>query len=161
MPNRKRQPGHTAALRSGPAPAPGPSALADQLHSAAIHLLRRVRREDARTGVGPAQLSALSVLVFAGPMTLKRLAAAEQVKPPTMSRTIAALERSGLARRRPDPGDRRSVLLRASARGTALLQRGRRRRIAVLAKPLRKTSPADRRLLARAADLMESLARSA
>jgi DNA-binding MarR family transcriptional regulator len=64
-------------------------AAADRLHSAAIHLLRRVRQQDTASGVGPAQLSALSVLVFAGPKTLGDLAAAEQVKPPTMSRVVA------------------------------------------------------------------------
>src|SRR5271169_3195797 len=72
-------------------------AAADCLHSAAIHLLRRVRKQDSASGVGPAQLSALSVLVFAGPKTLGELAAAEQVKPPTMSRIAAGLKRSRLA----------------------------------------------------------------
>ena len=43
--------------------------IADRLHSAAIHLLRRVRQQDTATGEGPARLSALSVLVFGGPMT--------------------------------------------------------------------------------------------
>ncbi len=71
-------------------------AAADRLHSAAIHLLRRVRLQDAAAGVGPAQLSALSVLVFAGPKALGELAAAEQVKPPTMSRVVAGLKRSRL-----------------------------------------------------------------
>src|SRR5215467_3653638 len=71
-------------------------AIADRLHSTAIHLLRRVRKQDVATGEGPARLSALSVLVFGGPKTLKELAAAEQVKPPTMSRIVAGLARSRL-----------------------------------------------------------------
>ena len=74
-------------------PLPDTAAIADRLHSAAIHLLRRVRKQDAATGEGPARLSALSVLVFGGPMTLGQLAAAEQVKPPTMSRIVTGLER--------------------------------------------------------------------
>lgn len=152
MPPRRRQPGNRST--------PAVGTIADRLHSAAVHILRRVRKEDVRTGIGPAQLSALSVLVSASPLALKRLAAAEQVKPPTMSRIVAGLERKGLARRRSDPRDRRSALIRATARGMALLQRGRRRRIAVLAGSLRKLSLADRRLLARAAALMETLARS-
>jgi hypothetical protein len=64
-------------------------AVADRLHSAAIQLLRRVRKLDVATGEGPARLSALSVLVFGGAETLGELAAAEQVKPPTMSRIVA------------------------------------------------------------------------
>ena len=55
---------------------------ADRFHSAAIHALRHVRREDPATGVSAARLSALSVLVFAGPRTLGELAAAEQVAGP-------------------------------------------------------------------------------
>ena len=62
--------------------------VADRLHSAAIHLLRRVRKQDTVLAEAPARLSALSVLVFAGPMTLGQLAAAEQVKPPTMTRIV-------------------------------------------------------------------------
>ena len=73
--------------------------LADRLHSAAIHLLRLVRVQDAATGVAPARLSALSVIVFGGPVSLNDLARAEQVRPPTMSRIVDALEAEGLARR--------------------------------------------------------------
>ena len=43
---------------------------ADKLHSASIHVLRRVAREDSASGLSAARLSALSVLVFGGPRTL-------------------------------------------------------------------------------------------
>src|SRR5687768_18394616 len=69
--------------------------VADALHSAAIHLLRGVRKEDVQTGVGPARLSALSVLVFAGPMRLTDLARIEQVKPPTMTKVRSEERRVG------------------------------------------------------------------
>jgi hypothetical protein len=59
---------------------------ADRLHSAAIHLLRAVRRTDAELGIGPAKLSALPVLVFGGPCSIGALARAETVRLPTMSR---------------------------------------------------------------------------
>ena len=108
-------------------------AVADALHSAAIHLLRGVRKEDERTGVGPARLSALSVLVFAGPLRLTELARIEQVKPPTMTKVVAGLEAAGLVSRRPDAEDARAVRLQATARGTKLLQEGRRRRVERLA----------------------------
>src|ERR1700735_455525 len=90
-------------------------AAADRLHSAAIHLLRRLRKQDAASGVGPAQLSALSVLVFADPKTLGELAAAEQVKPPTMSRVVAGLKRSHLIEITRDPLDARRVNIRCTA----------------------------------------------
>src|SRR3974390_1827395 len=95
-------------------------ALADRLHSAAIHLLRRVRKQDVITGEGPARLSALSVLVFAGPKTLGELAAAEQVKPPTMSRIVAGLKRSALGTITADPHDARVMHIRPTAKGTRL-----------------------------------------
>src|SRR5215831_18257892 len=93
-------------------------ATADALHSAAIHLLRGVRKEDERSGVGPARLSALSVLVFAGPQRLTELARIEQVKPPTMTKVVAGLEAAGLVRRRDDAGDARAVRLEATSKGT-------------------------------------------
>lgn len=110
--------------------------IADRLHSAAIHLLRRVRRQDSASGGGPARLSALSVLVFGGPMTLGQLAAAEQVKPPTMTRIVAGLERSGLARRVADPVDARRIRILATTRGIRLLRQARKRRIEYLARGL-------------------------
>src|SRR3954469_25786992 len=91
--------------------------LADQLHSAAIHLLRGVRRVDAQSGLPPAQLSALSVVVFGGPLSLGALAAAEQVRPPTMTRIVDALEAAALATRRQDPADARAVLIAATRTG--------------------------------------------
>ncbi len=112
--------------------------MADRLHSVAIHLLRRVRKQDAATGEGPARLSALSVLVFGGPMTLGRLAAAEQVTPPTMSRIVTGLERGRLIERVRDSKDARRVQIRATPSGTRLLQKGRRRRIEYLASHLNR-----------------------
>src|SRR6266853_7028069 len=98
-------------------------ALADRLHSAAIHLLRRVRSQDTVTGQGPARLSALSVLVFGGPKTLGELAAAEQVKPPTMTRIVAGLAQSGLIQIAADSRDARRRRIRATSTGTRLLQK--------------------------------------
>ena len=140
-------------------PAPDPAAVADRLHSAAIHLLRRVRKEDERSGVTPARLSALSVLVFGGPRRLTDLAQAEQVKPPTMTRIVAGLEADGLVRRRVVSGDARAVSLEATPRGVKVMQEGRRRRVEHLAAALRALPQDDLRLLADAAAVMERLAR--
>ena len=107
--------------------------LADALHSAAIHLLRRVRSEDRASGVGPAQLSALSVLVFGGSMSLGDLAAAELVRPPTMVRIVRALNEEGLATTKPDKQDRRRVVIAATGRGRQLMLQARGRRVQALA----------------------------
>jgi DNA-binding MarR family transcriptional regulator len=102
--------------------------VADRLHSAAIHLLRRARRTDPLTGVSPAQLSALSVLM-SGPKTLGDLAAAEQVRPPTMSRLVTEMERAGVARKVTDRVDARVIRVHATAKGHRALSRGRAMRI--------------------------------
>jgi DNA-binding MarR family transcriptional regulator len=132
-----------------------PVAVADAIHSAAIHLLRGVRTEDEQAGVGPARLSALSVLVFGGPMRLTDLARAEQVKAPTMTKIVAGLERSGFVRRRIDPDDARAINLEPTARGSKLLQAGRERRVRRLAAALRGATPEELDVLARAAAILE------
>jgi DNA-binding MarR family transcriptional regulator len=118
----------------------GEEELADGLHSAAIHLLRRVRKQDTNSGEGPARLSALSVLVFGGPMTLGRLAEAEQVRPPTMTRIVSGLERGGLVERVQDEEDGRRVTIRATAKGASLLKRVRKLRVAYLARQVERLS---------------------
>ncbi len=134
-----------------------PREVADRLHSAAIHLLRRVRRQDVASGLGPARLSALSVVVFGGPCSLRQLAAAEQVKPPTMSRIVAALEGQRLLTRAADARDGRKILLHATAKGVALMQRGRKRRIEYLVQQLQRLSQADMRQLADATGILQNL----
>jgi DNA-binding MarR family transcriptional regulator len=133
--------------------------VADRLHSAAIHLLRRVRREDDASGLPAPQLSALSVVVFNGPVTLGTLARAEQVRPPTITRVVAALEEQGLVVRETTAADRRVTLIKATPRGTRLLQEGRQRRVAALATTLDRLSAADLRLLRRALTVIEQVAR--
>lgn len=132
--------------------------VADRLHSAAIHLLRRLRVRDLASGVGPAQLSALSVLVFGGPRSLGELAEAEQVRPPTMSRIVASLERDGLVRRHVTE-DKRRVRLEATEKGAKILQAGRRRRVESLATALRTLSEAEIRRLRQLTDLLEKTLR--
>jgi DNA-binding MarR family transcriptional regulator len=148
-----------AERKSKKTPFPKTSAIADRLHSAAIHLLRRVRKQDAATGEGPARLSALSVLVFGGPMTLGQLAAAEQVKPPTMSRIVTGLEDSRLAERLADSKDARRVRIRATVNGERLLHQGRRRRIEYLAGHLDGLSREEMATLQEAVGLLERLLR--
>jgi DNA-binding MarR family transcriptional regulator len=134
-----------------------PAWVADALHSAAIHLLRYVRTEDERLGVSPARLSALSVLVFAGPMRLTDLARLEQVRPPTMTRLVASLEADGYVRRSAIEGDARAVRLEATSRGSKVMQEGRRRRVRRLAAKLSRVTRDDLHVLAKAAALMEGI----
>jgi DNA-binding MarR family transcriptional regulator len=132
-----------------------PSSIADRLHSAAIHLLRRVRRTDPETGVSAAQLSALSVLM-GGPRTLGELAAAEQVQAPTMSRLVTEMERHGLVRRSRDRSDARVVWVHWTRRGERVLRRGRELRIMTLERRLRTLPAEELRTLGMALDIVEA-----
>ena len=137
---------------------PGSREVADRLHSAAIHLLRRLRVEDKAIGLSGPRASALSVIVFRGPVTMSALAEAEEVRPPTITRLVAGLERRGLVRRVSDSRDGRVQLVEATAAGRRLLNKGRARRVARLAEGLAQLSKDDQHLLARAAELMDRLA---
>jgi DNA-binding MarR family transcriptional regulator len=133
--------------------------VADRLHSASIHLLRRVRRADDESGVTAPHLSALSVLVFGGARTLGELAAAEQVTPPSMTRIVRNLEAEGLVERETDAADRRVSRVRATEKGRRILADARTRRIADLAGRLAALDDADLQALQRAAEIIEAATR--
>ena len=143
---------------NGTSPSQEAQEVADRLHSAAIHLLRRVRVRDVELGLSGPRLSALSVVVFAGPLTVGELAAAEQVRSPTMTRLVDGLEREGLVTREPNPIDARSVLVRATDTGRLMLSRGRAARIEDLAARLAALAPEELTSLREASALIERVA---
>jgi DNA-binding MarR family transcriptional regulator len=135
---------------------------ADRIHSAAIHLLRRVREVDAKAmGISPARASALSVLVFGGARSLTELAAAEQVTSATMSKLVTAMEGEGLVRRYPDVNDARSIRIEATAKGRRILERGRTRRLDLLEQLLGGASDAEIAAVGTAASVVERAVESA
>jgi len=127
------------------------------LHSNAIHLLRDVRTEDSAMGIGPAQASALSAVVFGGPLSLNELAEAEQVRPPTMSRVVEALVREGLVRREANRDDRRSIVISSTDKGTKIIHEGRSRREKRLIKLLSQLDPDDVRCLGKASRILSRI----
>lgn len=133
-------------------------AIADRLHSAAIHLLRRLRREDATTGLSAPRLSALSVIVFGG-RTCSAFASSPSVSgpPPTMTRLVSALEDEGLVAREADPDDKRLTRIRATQKGRTLLFRGRARRVAALTSEVRGLEPGERAELTRALAILDGV----
>jgi len=143
---------------SGRQAPPDSRAVADRLHSAAIHLLRRARRGDPLTGATPAQLSALSVLM-SGPKTLGELAAAEQVRAPTISRLAVEMERIGLIHRRRDPDDARIVRAEMTAKGRRVLGKGRALRISDIEARVRRLDPFEIDTLEKAVKVIEGMLR--
>jgi DNA-binding MarR family transcriptional regulator len=131
--------------------------IAEQLHSVSIHLLRKLRREDDSSGLNAPRLSALSVIVFGGPVTLGDLAAAEQVRPPTMTRIVNALEEQGLVTREKTSGDARRTYLSATPAGRSLLLAGRERRVRALANQIKKLSCDRLTTLQSAAEILKEI----
>jgi DNA-binding MarR family transcriptional regulator len=129
--------------------------VADLLHSAAIHVLRRAQEADSTAALSPARLSALSVVVFREPLTLGALAEAEGVRSATMSGIVKGLEEAGLIRRKPHGSDRRAILLEATAAGRRTLRRARKARIDAIASALRDLASRDLGLLWSAGQLLE------
>jgi DNA-binding MarR family transcriptional regulator len=127
---------------------------AERLHSIALHLLRGLRRQDDALSVGPARLSALSVLL-SGPKTMSELAEAEQVRLPTMTRIVSGLEGMGLARRVPHPTDRRSVRVEMTRAGAETIGRGRTLRVERLERSLRALDDAELARIEAALDVLE------
>jgi DNA-binding MarR family transcriptional regulator len=133
--------------------------IAGQIHSASIHLLRKLRKEDEGSGLNAPRLSALSVIVFGGPITLGDLAAAEQVRPPTMTRIVNALEEQSLVLKKQNANDGRSTLLHATPAGKKLLMKGRARRVRALATQIAALSPAERSELQSAFTILQKIVR--
>ena len=96
-----------------------------------------------------------------GPRTLGELAAAEQVRPPTMTKLVHELERAGLASRASDPGDARVVRVRSTAKGQRILQRGREMRITELERRLSDLGGDELAMLERAVGIIERVVRDA
>jgi DNA-binding MarR family transcriptional regulator len=127
------------------------------MNSFAIHLLRSMGRVDAKSGLTPARLSALSVIHFGGPLPLGRLARTEGVSSPTMSRVVDALCDQGLAERRPHDVNGRVTLVAPTRAGSALMRRAAGRRADVIAEALAALPVRQRDVLVRATAHFPSL----
>jgi DNA-binding MarR family transcriptional regulator len=123
-------------------------------------LLRTLRKEDDASGLSAPRLSALSVVVFGGPLTLGQLARAEQVRPPTMTRIVTGLEKAGLVKRVGDPRDHRLTRIQATARGQRVLAAGRARRVKLLTESVKSLEPNELAELGRGIQLFNEIVAS-
>jgi DNA-binding MarR family transcriptional regulator len=134
--------------------------MAARLHSNSVRLLRLARRDDEDAAIGGSRLSALTFIALAGPVSLAEIAAAEQVRCPTMSRLVDSLVADGLVTRDAHPDDRRRVRIAATPEGLRLLEEGRSGRMSALAGRLARLAESERRALYRGVELMERMLRS-
>ncbi|SDR85269.1 DNA-binding transcriptional regulator, MarR family [Friedmanniella luteola] len=132
--------------------------LANALRPAVLRLARRLRQlRDESHELGSNQLSAMSVLLNQGDLTMGELAAQELMQPPSMTRIVNGLEERGLVTRTPDPHDRRSSRVSLTEEGRQILLANRRRRDQWLAVRLAELSPDERDLLRRCIPLLEKV----
>jgi DNA-binding MarR family transcriptional regulator len=130
--------------------------VAGRLHSAAIRVLRHARQADRESPLGPAQLSALSVLVYGGASNLRDLAESEQVSAPTMTRIVQALQRGGYVHIARSPADARASIVRTTPKGSAALERARSARLELIERLLARHSAAQIAALKEALDALLS-----
>ena len=126
----------------------------ERFHHLAIVLLRALRQVDEAHGLAGPRASALSVLVFRGPQSLGELAAAEGVKPPTMSRLVKAMQEEGLVEAEVAAHDQRAIRIVASAKGRRLMLRGREKRLAAIRELLRDASAEEKQALETGVELL-------
>jgi DNA-binding MarR family transcriptional regulator len=127
----------------------------ERFHHLAIRMLRGLRAVDEASGFSGPRASALAVLVFLGPSSLGELAAAEGVKPPTMSRLVKAMREEGLVESATVEHDQRSVRIAATAKGRSLMMKGRERRLQSLARLFADATPREFEALERVVALMD------
>jgi DNA-binding MarR family transcriptional regulator len=132
---------------------------AAQLRMAIVRTARRLRQEAAGEtgGLTPTATAALASVERFGPLTPSELAEIERVKRPSITRTLACLEKEGLLERTPDPSDGRSSLVAINAAGRERLRRLRGRKNAYLARRMRKLSAEEVETLERAAEILERM----
>lgn len=136
-----------------------PADTAAQLRMAIVRTARRLRQEASSEapGLTPTSVAALATIERHGPLTPSELATIERVKRPTVTRTLACLEREGLVERAADPADGRSALVSVNGAGRERLRRLRGRKNAYLARRMRDLSADEVETLARAAEILDRM----
>jgi DNA-binding MarR family transcriptional regulator len=134
--------------------------LAAMLRDAITRLNRRVRQARPVGDLTFSQLSALTSLQLAGALTPRELADVERVQPPTMTKIVGKLEDRGLVVRTPHPTDGRQVILAPTEQGRAVYAQFEQARNEWLAGHLAQLTPSERDTLARAAEIMQQVAKA-
>ena len=132
--------------------------VASELRFVLGQLIRRLRAEHRFPLSHGAVLGRLD---REGPQSVSDLATSERMRQQSMAQTVGELEADGLVGRRPDPEDRRRVLVSLTDKGLAALQADRRQREGWLASAIADDLSAEEQAVLRdAVDLLRRLAES-
>lgn len=134
--------------------------LAARLRLAVVRLNRKLRAQRTGAAISLTQISALSTLHKCGAMTPGRLAEKEGVRPPSMTRVIAALTEAGYVRRSAHPTDGRQFIVELTETGDEYVHAMISVREAWLDQRLAELSESERDTLERAAEIIERVAES-
>ncbi|MET0695232.1 MAG: MarR family transcriptional regulator [Propionibacteriaceae bacterium] len=132
--------------------------LASALRPSVLRLARRLRQmRDDTLDLNTNQLSAMSVLLNSGDLSMGELASQEKVQPPSMTRVVNGLEELGFVTRQPHPVDKRQSVVSLTDSGRQVLLANRRRRDQWLAKRIAELEPEEREVLRKCVSILEKV----
>ncbi|NYI43946.1 DNA-binding MarR family transcriptional regulator [Nocardioides aromaticivorans] len=133
--------------------------LATELRFSVMRLRRRlVRERHPDNDLSLSSMAVLWALHRLGDLTIGALASREQVRPPSMTRTVNCLADAGLVERQPHPTDGRQVVVRLTEEGRAVVHADATRRDRWLSRRLEELTPAERDVLRQAAPILQRIA---
>lgn len=135
-----------------------PGTLGGQLRVSLTRIARRLRAQRGEADLSEGQFAVLTSINRHGPMTPGALAEHENIRPPSMTRTVNALVELGLVAKASDESDKRLVVVALTEAGRNEIKVTRRRRDAWLTKKLGQLTPEERQTLADASELLTRIA---
>jgi DNA-binding MarR family transcriptional regulator len=136
----------------------GDAAAEDDLRIVIQRVSRRIRSNRPESGVGDTQFAVLVHLKERGPLGPSELAGLEKVTPPSMNRTLNALEEDGFVTRTRSLDDARKVVVDLTPAATELMAETRRLRTAWFSRHLAALEPGERDELLRVLPILRKLA---
>jgi DNA-binding MarR family transcriptional regulator len=132
--------------------------LASSVRRSVARLVRRLRLERVDKALSLSKLSILGILYRRGAVTATDLATQEHIRPQSLTRLVAFLEKRGFVSRQPDKADRRRLLITLTAEGKKALAADIRRKEVWLSKKMERVLSLDEcGLLLQASRLLDRL----
>jgi DNA-binding MarR family transcriptional regulator len=132
--------------------------LAVGMRSVIGRLARGLRHAGSQSDLSPSQYEVFGTIARRGDLKLSELAAIEGINPTLLSRVVAKLEADQLVTRTPDADDRRVAHVVPTAKGRRRYEQIKNARTDALGLAINSLTDAERRALATALPVLESLA---